>query len=450
MTAPAEPTAPPTFAAALRFWAWLGCASFGGPAAQIARLHDELVVRRRWLDGERFDHALDFCTMLPGPEAQQLATWCGRQLHGARGGIAAGALFVLPGALLMAALSWAVMAHGAGALLQGALWGGKAVVVGLVLVAALQLGRRVARRRPLLAITVATFGALFFGAPFPLLLPAAALLGLLATPPERPAGEPAAAADMRTTKAGGAVRALALGGVLWLVPWLLLLAGGDALALPRQLYLFFSVAALATFGGAYAVLAYVADAAVRDHGWLTAQQALDSIALAEATPGPLVLALQHTGFVTGWNHAGAWPPVAAALLAAAITSWTTFLPGMTMVFAGAPALERLRRRPRARAALAGVTAAALGALLLLALGMASATLFRQRAPGSPLDALRDLAFGVADAAARQDGEWLVGRPDLAALALAAGAFALVATRRCGPLAAMALGVACGLLRGTFD
>jgi hypothetical protein len=123
---------------------------------------------------------------------------------------------------------------------------------------------------------------------------------------------------------------------------------------------------------------------------------------------------------------------------------------MTMVFAGAPALERLRRRPRARAALAGVTAAALGALLLLALGMASATLFRQRAPGSPLDALRDLAFGVADAAARQDGEWLVGRPDLAALALAAGAFALVATRRCGPLAAMALGVACGLLRGTFD
>lgn len=414
MTAPADPTTPPPFAAALRFWARLGCTSFGGPAAQIARLHEELVVRRRWLDGERFDHALDFCTLLPGPEAQQLATWCGWRLHGLRGALAAGALFVLPGALLMALLSWARVAHGDGALTQHALWGAKAIVAGVVANAAVQLARRVGPRRGHLAIAVATLAALAAGAPFPLLLPAAAALGLL-LPSTTPPRATAAMADAPARR-GHAPRVLAAGAALWLLPWLLLWSGGDALALPRHLYLFFTGAALVTFGGAYAALAYVADAAVRAHGWVTTAQALDGIALAEATPGPLVLALQHVGFVAGWNQPGALSPLAAALLAAAIAAWTTFLPGMTFVVAGAPALEALRRRPRARSALAGVTAAALGALLWLASGVVSAT----------------LAGG--------------DRVDVAAAMLATAAFAAIATRRVGVLAAMALGVGCGLLR----
>ncbi|MFN9306057.1 MAG: chromate efflux transporter [Planctomycetota bacterium] len=418
MTAPAEPTAPPSLLAALRFWAWLGCASFGGPAAQIARLHDELVVHRRWLDGERFDHALDFCTMLPGPEAQQLATWCGFRLHGVRGGIAAGALFVLPGAVLMALLSWASAAHADRALALHALWGAKAVVAGLVAVAVVQLARRVVRRRAAAGIALAAFAALALGAPFPLVVPAAATLGLLALPAT--AGERTAHAPADAAPGGRPARVLAVGAGLWLLPWLLLLAGGEAFALLRQLYLFFSVAALVTFGGAYAVLAYVADASVHTHGWLTTAQALDGIALAEATPGPLVLALQHVAFVAAWNQPGASPPLAMALLAAAIAAWTTFLPGMTFVLAGAPLLERLRARPRARAALAGVTGAALGALLQLALGVLAAT-------------LRPAATGF----------------DGVATGIAGLAFVAVASRRLGVLAAMALGVAAGLLRAAM-
>ncbi|MFN6196761.1 MAG: chromate transporter, partial [Planctomycetota bacterium] len=215
-------------------------------------------------------------------------------------------------------------------------------------------------------------------------------------------------------------RVLAVGAGLWLLPWLLLLAGGEAFALLRQLYLFFSVAALVTFGGAYAVLAYVADASVHTHGWLTTAPALDGIALAEATPGPLVLALQHVAFVAAWNQPGASPPLAMALLAAAIAAWTTFLPGMTFVLAGAPLLERLRARPRARAALAGVTGAALGALLQLALGVLAAT-------------LRPAATGF----------------DGVATGIAGLAFVAVASRRLGVLAAMALGVAAGLLRAAM-
>lgn len=418
MTAPAEPTAPPSLLAALRFWAWLGCASFGGPAAQIARLHDELVVHRRWLDGERFDHALDFCTMLPGPEAQQLATWCGFRLHGVRGGIAAGALFVLPGAVLMALLSWASAAHADRALALHALWGAKAVVAGLVAVAVVQLARRVVRRRAAAGIALAAFAALALGAPFPLVVPAAATLGLLALPAT--AGERTAHAPADAAPGGRPARVLAVGAGLWLLPWLLLLAGGEAFALLRQLYQFFSVAALVTFGGAYAVLAYVADASVHTHGWLTTAQALDGIALAEATPGPLVLALQHVAFVAAWNQPGASPPLAMALLAAAIAAWTTFLPGMTFVLAGAPLLERLRARPRARAALAGVTGAALGALLQLALGVLAAT-------------LRPAATGF----------------DGVATGIAGLAFVAVASRRLGVLAAMALGVAAGLLRAAL-
>jgi chromate transporter len=374
-------------------------------------------VRRRWLDGERFDHALDFCTMLPGPEAQQLATWCGFRLHGVRGGIAAGALFVLPGACLMALLSWASAAHADRALALHALWGAKAVVAGLVAVAVVQLARRVVRRRATAAIALAAFAALALGAPFPLVVPAAATLGLLALPAT--AGERIAHAPP-DAHGGRPARALAVGAGLWLLPWLLLLAGGEAFALLRQLYLFFSVAALVTFGGAYAVLAYVADAAVHAHGWLTTAQALDGIALAEATPGPLVLALQHVAFVAVWNQPGASAPLAMALLAATIAAWTTFLPGMTCVLAGAPLLERLRARPRARAALAGVTGAALGALLQLALGILAAT-------------LRPAATGF----------------DAIATAIAALAFVAVASRRLGVLAAMALGVAAGLLRAAL-
>lgn len=419
---PATPPerSPVAFGAAVRFWAKLGCISFGGPAAQIALMHEELVVRRRWLPPDRFDHALNFCMLLPGPEAQQLATYAGWLLHGTRGGLAAGILFVLPAAALLFVLSWTYAVFGALHTVAGVLWGCKAVVVALVLEAAVRVGKRALRNRVHALFAVAAFVLLSACAvPFPWLVLGAAVAGCLLPANTAPTPQPAAA---RTPVPGSLLRtarALAIGLCLWGAPLAALSWLGDPVQLAHEQYLFYSGAALVTFGGAYAVLAYVAQAAVDSFGWITSAQAIDGLALAETTPGPLIMVLQFVGFMTGWNHPGSLSPLAAATLGALVTTWATFLPSMLFIFLGAPWVEALRHNRIAANALAGITAAVLGVLVHLA-----------------------LVFGTAVV-------WPHGRAqglDVAALVLALGAFAALATRRLGVLAVVLLGAAIGFLR----
>lgn len=416
--APDEPPAVP-FREALRFWAKLGCISFGGPAAQIALMHEELVVRRRWLPADRFDHALNFCMVLPGPEAQQLATYSGWLLHGTRGGLCAGILFVLPAAVLLFLLSWGYAAWGSLHAIAGMLWGCKAVVVALVLEAVLRLGRRALRRGVHALFALAAFVLLFaFAVPFPWVVLGAGVAGLLlpggATPPRDPHLVAAPTGSLRRT-----ARVLAVGLVLWAAPLGALRLLGEPLPLASEQYLFFSGAALVTFGGAYAVLAYVMQAAVSSFGWIPAAQAIDGMALAETTPGPLVMVLQFVGFMTGWNHPGAASPLGAATLGAALTTWATFLPSMLFIFLGAPWVESLRHHREVPRALAGVTAAVLGVLVHLAAVLGAAVLWPDHG-----------ANGV----------------DVAALLLALAAFAVLAGKRLGVLPVVLLGAAIGLLR----
>jgi chromate transporter len=418
VTPPATTTVP-SFREALRFWAWLGCVSFGGPAAQIATMHEELVVRRRWLAADRFDHALNFCMLLPGPEAQQLATYSGWLLHGARGGLAAGVLFVLPAAVLLFGLAWIYAVHGATPAVIGILWGCKAVVIALLLEAVQRVGKRALKHRVHALVAAAALVALQLGVAFPWLVLAGALVGLVlpgaAANPTGTAPPPVLGLGLRTAR----VAALGLG--LWAVPLLLLWLGGPATALARDQYLFYSGAALVTFGGAYAVLAYVLQAAVASYGWITATQAIDGLALAETTPGPLIMVLQFVGFTTGWNHPGTWSPLAAASLGAAVTTWATFLPSILFVFLGAPWVEALRHVAFVRRMLAGVTAAVLGVLVNLALVFGKEVLW----PPDPTGA--------------RSVDWL-------ALGLAGLAFAALATKRLGVITTVLVGAGLGLLR----
>jgi chromate transporter len=412
------------FAQALRFWARLGCISFGGPAAQIALMREELVVRRGWLPAQRFDHALNFCMLLPGPEAQQLATYSGWLLHGTRGGLAAGLLFVLPAALLLFALSWLYAVWGQLRAVDGVLWGCKAVVVALVLDAVLRLGRRALRRPAHWFLAGGAFAALqWFAVPFPWVVAGAAAFGTCL--PVAPAGTgdggppPPREGSLRRT-----FLVLAIGLCAWAAPLLLLRGLGTPVALAAEQYLFFSGAALVTFGGAYAVLAYVSQAAVDSFGWITSVQAIDGLALAESTPGPLIMVLQFVGFMTGWNHPGELSRLTAATLGAVVTTWATFLPSMLFIFLGAPWVEALRRVRAAQRALAGVTAAVIGVIVNIG-----------------------VVFGTAVV-------WPVGRDggrsfDALALLLALAIFTALATRRLGVLAAVAVGAGLGLLRCLF-
>lgn len=369
-TLPAVP-----FGAALRFWAMLGCTSFGGPAAQIACLHEELVVRRRWLPAARFDHALDVCMLLPGPEAQQLATYSGWLLHGTRGGLAAGILFVLPAAVLLFALSWLYAAFGTLPAVAGVLWGCKAVVVALVLDAVVRLGRRAVRRPGDAVLASASLALLHAGVPFPWLVLGAAVVGRLL--PDRAGAEapptlPTAPAPWRRTGRG-----LALGLCLWGAPLAGLVLLGEPLQLVVAQYLFYSGAALVTFGGAYAVLAYVLQAAAGPYGWITSAQALDGLALAETTPGPLIMVVQFVGFMAAFRDAGGLPPMLAATFGGLLATWVTFTPCFLWIFAGAPYIETMRGNKALAGALSAITAAVVGVILNLSIWFALHTLFRQ-------------------------------------------------------------------------
>jgi chromate transporter len=412
-TASAQPV---SFRDALRYWARLGCINFGGPAGQIALMHRDLVERRRWISEERFLHALNFCMLLPGPEAQQLAIYIGWLLHGVAGGIVAGALFVLPSVFVLLGLSWVYAAYGALPVVVAALWGLKPVVVAIVAEAVPRIGRRALHGVPHWAIAAAAFLAVrLFGVPFPLVVLAAGGLGLLLGDRRADVAQEARKPEPTRTPPRP-VRVLSWGTVLWGLPLVLLAVTLGLRGLHAQVYLFFTWAAFVTFGGAYAVLAYVTQAAVERFGWLTAHQAIDGLALAETTPGPLIMVLQFVGFMAGWNHAAGLPPALSAVAAALLTTWATFLPGFVFIFLGAPHIERLRHDRRWTAALGGITAAVVGVILNLA-----------------------FVFGAAVFVPR-------GEIDLAAVALAAVALVILLRWRVDVQWVVLGGAVCGLVR----
>ena len=394
METPAPPPPPITLREAARFWAKLGWLSFGGPAGQIALMHEELVTRRRWIGEERFLHALNYCMLLPGPEATQLATYVGWLLHRAPGGLLAGVLFVVPGAVVMFLLAWLYAAGGHLGWIGAIFYGLRAGVVAIVATALVRVARRALRQPSSVLLAGGAFVALaLFAVPFPAVIAAAALVGALsrvpAPPPADAHGPPTGDApaapfladdaplpEHARPSAGRLLRAVAVGLLAWWLPLgLVVLWRGPADVLARQA-VFFSQAAVVTFGGAYAVLAYVQQAAVESFAWLSPAAMLDGLGLAETTPGPLILVLEFVGFLGAWRHPGDLPPLAAATLGAAVTLWATFAPCFLWIFAGAPYLERLRREPRLAGALAAITAAVVGVIANLALWFALHALFR--------------------------------------------------------------------------
>lgn len=393
MTSPTESaSSPPPFRSALRFWILLGCISFGGPAGQIAVMHSELVEKRRWIDETMFLRALNFCMLLPGPEAMQLATWLGWRLHGLRGGIVAGAFFVLPAAVLLAVLSWAYLRFGQWPMAAGVVFGLQAAVLGIVVHAARRIGGRVLGTPFAFGLALAALLAIAFTpAPFPMILLAAALAGLAARrwrPGWLAAAVPGSADRAGPALPGGGIpHAVRVGTISLLLWWLPLLAVGWWLGFDSTagaMGLFFSKAALVTFGGAYAVLPYVADQAVQRHGWLDAEQMMAGLGLAETTPGPLVLVLEFVGFVGGWQRPDLASPLASALLCAAVTLWATFLPCFLFVLTCAPWIDRIGRSKLASAALAAITAAVVGVIAHLALWFGGSLLAAQAWPAAVL------------------------------------------------------------------
>jgi chromate transporter len=372
----------PSWREAVRFWLKIGCLSFGGPAAQISLLQHELVDRRRWIAQGRFLNGLNFCMLLPGPEAQQLATYCGWLLHGVRGALVAGTLFVLPGAAVLWALALLYVTYGELDWVQGIFFGLKPAVLAIVVGAVRRIGRRALHTPARWVLAALAFAALFFASvPFPALIAAAAIVGALGSRVAQQqfvtaaaGGGPATAGIAATPgtppSAIGAGRILGAGLPLWLGPTI---AAGLALGFDHTLFregVFFAKAALVTFGGAYAVLPYVAQKAVEVHGWVDAPQMLDSLALAETTPGPLILVLQFVGFLGAWAQPGHLPPLLAATLGAGLTTWTTFAPSFLFVLLGAPYIARLEQWPALAGALAAVTAAVVGVIVNLAVWFA--------------------------------------------------------------------------------
>jgi chromate transporter len=371
----------PSFAEAVRVWARIALLSFGGPAGQIALMHRELVEERRWVSEPQFLHALNFCMLLPGPEAQQLATYIGWLKHGIRGGIAAGALFILPGAVAIMLLSLAYATLGDTPALQALFFGLKAAVLAIVVDAVVRIGGRTLGSGAALAIAAAAFTAIFFFAiPFPLIIGVAALIGLFGVRLALSSGhgdtaEPVAAPAPRNTRLAAIAFLL-----LWLVPAALLLVIMGRGNVFTEIALFFSKMAVVTFGGAYAVLAYVAQQAVGHYGWLSPEAMLDGLGMAETTPGPLIMVTQFVGFMAAAGQGTGLPPLLAGVLGGLLTTWVTFTPCFLWIFAGAPYVERLRGNPRLARALAAITAAVVGVILNLAIWFSVHFLFAEVIP----------------------------------------------------------------------
>jgi len=367
---------PPALRDATRVWARIGVLSFGGPAAQIALMHRMVVDERRWLSERQFLDALSFCMLLPGPEAMQLATFAGWRMHGVRGGLLAGGLFVLPGAILIAALAALYGRYGDLALVAALFTGIKAAVLVIVVQALVRLSRRALRGPEAVALAGLAFLALFaFAVPYPAVVAVAAAWGAL-----RLAAPATSAASSGDTPRGAEVTATLTRVAVWLAVWLLPLAAIGLVAPPifAELARFFSTLATVSFGGAYAVLAYMAQEAVTGRGWLTAGEMLDALGLAETTPGPLILVTEFVGYLAsaraapGPEHALWW-----GLAGAVVTLWATFAPCFLWIFAGAPWIDIISRRRRLAAALAGVAAAVVGVIANLSVWFALHVLFTE-------------------------------------------------------------------------
>jgi chromate transporter len=388
----AEPAASSDVSMRDAFFVWLRIAllSFGGPAGQIALMHRELVDERKWISDARFLHALNFCMLLPGPEAQQLATYIGWLLHGVRGGIVAGTLFVLPGFFVIVTLSIIYALYGALDVVSGLFFGLKAAVLAIVIEALFRIARRALKTTALYSLAAVAFVAIFAcHVPFPIIIVAAGVFGLLAAKiapdwiggssmsaeqSDRAADVAAAARDAPTLKRG--LQIVAVCGTLWVAPVVLLVLLFGRSSVYPAIAGFFSEMAVVTFGGAYAVLAYVAQAAVNDLHWLNPGEMLDGLALAETTPGPLILVLTFVGFLAGFRDPGGIPPLAGGLIGASLTTWVTFVPCFLWVLLGAPYVERLRNNRALSGALAAITAAVVGVILNLAVWFALHVLFR--------------------------------------------------------------------------
>lgn len=365
-------SADPTFREAVATFTKIGCLSFGGPAGQIALMHKILVDEKKWLDEKTFLSALNFCMLLPGPEAMQLATYAGWRLHGLAGGLAAGLLFVIPGALVMLALSLFYAAYGKAPLSEAVFVGIKAAVLAIVVEALLRVSRRALKGSADWLLAAAAFvGIFFFSVPFPVIVFAAALIGYFRLTDHQPQ---TAAPVLAPVPMAATLRTVLAWLAIWMVPLAVIAAVFGANHVLAQLSWFFSKLAIVTFGGAYAVLAYMAQEVVQTFGWLQPGEMLDALGLAETTPGPLILVNQFVGALAGWRNGGG-SPVAFGVLGALVALWATFAPCFLWIFAGAPYLERLNANPKLRSALAAVTAAVVGVILNLTVWFALHVLF---------------------------------------------------------------------------
>ncbi len=412
--------------------------SFGGPAGQIAVMHTILVEEKKWVDEDRFLHALNYCMLLPGPEAQQLATYIGWLLHKTRGGLVAGGLFILPGFLSILGLSILYALYRDLKVVEAIFFGIKPAVLAVVVSAVFRIGGRALRTQLLIALAGLAFLAIFaFGIPFPWIVIGAGLLGMIASrsagaaAEAGPAAREAAIPDHMRPSLSRAVRVTLICLLLWAAAPLgsLLLFGGDSVFLP--ITLFFSRMAVVTFGGAYAALAWVAQEAVNAHGWLTHAEMLDGLGLAETTPGPLIMVLEFVGFLAAFRNPGALPPLAAGVIGAVLTTWVTFVPCFLWIFLGGPYIESLRGNRRLADALKAITAAVVGVILNLAVWFAVHTLF-----GAVVErSVAGLKLPVP--------EWRTLDP--AAAAIAAAALVAMLRFRTGVLVTLAGGVVAGLL-----
>ena len=372
----------PTFREAFRYWFRLGWISFGGPTGQIAIMHKDLVERMKWIAEEHFLQALNFCMILPGPEAQQLATYIGWLLHGVRGGIAAGVLFVLPAVFILWGLSWLYAALGTIPAISALFYGLKPAVAAIVAEAVIRIGKKSLKSGVLVALAVAAFVGIFFlHVPFPAIVFAAGAVGYLGgrffpawfAAPGKNQSTPTEAyviTDEMTSRRSGAgwghvLKVVAICLPLWLAPVAALgmWRGWDDIFV--HIGLLFAKAAVVTFGGAYAVLAYISQQAVQHFGWLQPEQMMDGLGLAETTPGPLIMVTQFVGYLASYLHAGGLPPALAGAIGGLLTTWVTFVPCFMWIFAFAPYIERVRKNPRLGAALSAVTAAVVGVVLNL-------------------------------------------------------------------------------------
>ena len=383
------------FREALIVWLRVAVLSFGGPAGQIAVMHRIIVEEKNWISESRFLHALNYCMLLPGPEAQQLATYIGWLLHRTAGGLMAGGLFILPGIIAIMALSYVYAAYGNVGFVEALFFGLKAAVLAIVIEAVVRVGKRALRNRIMVALAASAFVAIFFFAvPFPAIIVAAGVIGFVGARLGRPefagvehgGGKNAAVIDSMLGDAvpdhvrPNAARTLRVSAVwlaLWLVPVAALLVGLGPNNVFSQIAIFFSKMAMVTFGGAYAVLAYVAQQAADHYHWVQPREMLDGLGMAETTPGPLIMVVQFVGFMAAFRDAGGLPPMLAATLGGLLATWVTFVPCFLWIFAGAPYIETLRGNKALAGGLSAITAAVVGIILNLSIWFALHTMFRQ-------------------------------------------------------------------------